>query len=100
MADLKFFMPSPSPLPNCGILFAPKITMTIKRMTISSWKPKLGIVKPPFGSNAQITDYLTNPMKSTATLARQDKPGPGEKRFGHGATETEIRFLRVSVAKE
>src|SRR5437773_3620290 len=42
--------------------------MTIKRMTISSWKPKLGMVKPPLGSNAQLTDYLRVTTKSTALV--------------------------------
>src|ERR1035437_4654219 len=42
IASLKFLMPSPRPLPSCGILPAPKMSTTITRMTRSSGRPRLG----------------------------------------------------------
>jgi hypothetical protein len=44
MADLKFRIPSPNPLPNWGILLTPKTKMTITRMMISSVVP-IGPIK-------------------------------------------------------
>jgi len=62
--------------------------------------------EPPFGSNAQITDYLRVTTKSTASLAplalaQQEKTGPSKNNpeirpQSHG--DTEIRFLGVSVS--
>ncbi|PYV05523.1 MAG: hypothetical protein DMG10_04640 [Acidobacteria bacterium] len=62
--------------------------------------------EPPFGSNAQITDYLRVTMKSTASLAplalaQQEETGPSKNNpeirpQSHGYTE--IGFLGVSVS--
>src|SRR5436190_12184986 len=46
MPSLKFLMALPMPRPSCGSLFAPKIRITITRMTTSSGKPNRGNMAP------------------------------------------------------
>src|SRR3954464_7769419 len=45
MPSLKFLMALPMPLPSPGSRFAPKMTMTIARMTSSSGRPIRPMVK-------------------------------------------------------